>query len=52
MAASLRGFIARIEEFVQFIMRRLLDAEYQEPTIPLKVRHPLQTAKIEMEGLN
>lgn len=50
MPSTLRSVITRVEQFVQLIVLWLLDAEDQEPSIPLEIRHPLEAREGKVEN--
>jgi hypothetical protein len=52
MAASSSGFVTCIQESIELILRWLLNAEYQEPSVTFEVWHPFETLKSKMEGRN
>lgn len=50
MTTVCSGTIARVEQSVQLIVLWFLDAENQEPSVPLKVRHPFQAVEVKVES--
>jgi hypothetical protein len=50
MSASACGFVTRVQKSVQFIACRLLDANDQEPSIPLEIGNPFETLELEVKG--